>query len=334
MLPPALELDPDCVMAHWGIAYGSGPFYNLVWRDFGKAEADNATPSLAFHRLRSLWRWPRARATEGPERHLVEALARRFQEPHRRRRPEEVEPMGRRIRRRHAPRSMAPSRTKPAASWRLLRRGPDHPNAAPPCGTSGRELPSRNADTARGRRRGCASARSPWPISRGVSARISAILRLHIRSLETSSQPERGAASRRPPVGPVSRRRASRITVPAPHLRALSARMPRRRPGSQARRRSRPTACMPALRRLAAQLLRHGARAATCTSSCIRACSWDGVRPRIAAADEDPAGNHSRQTSSPDGQDRPQPAHDDGGLLRDEDARSLVRFGRSQAILD
>ena len=30
----ALECDPDCVMAHWGIAYGSGPFYNLTWRDF------------------------------------------------------------------------------------------------------------------------------------------------------------------------------------------------------------------------------------------------------------------------------------------------------------
>src|ERR1700727_2332184 len=28
----ALTNDPDCVMAHWGIAYGSGPFYNLVWR--------------------------------------------------------------------------------------------------------------------------------------------------------------------------------------------------------------------------------------------------------------------------------------------------------------
>jgi len=35
----ALESDPDCLMAHWGIAYASGPFYNLPWRDLGAAEA-------------------------------------------------------------------------------------------------------------------------------------------------------------------------------------------------------------------------------------------------------------------------------------------------------
>ena len=34
----ALEHDPNCAMAHWGIAFGSGPFYNLPWRDFGKVE--------------------------------------------------------------------------------------------------------------------------------------------------------------------------------------------------------------------------------------------------------------------------------------------------------
>src|SRR5204863_2446107 len=43
----ALEFDPECVMAHWGIAYGSGPFYNLAWRDYGKAEADLFT-KVAF----------------------------------------------------------------------------------------------------------------------------------------------------------------------------------------------------------------------------------------------------------------------------------------------
>ena len=30
----ALEHDPRCVMAHWGAAFGSGPFYNNVWRQF------------------------------------------------------------------------------------------------------------------------------------------------------------------------------------------------------------------------------------------------------------------------------------------------------------
>jgi hypothetical protein len=35
----ALEFDPGCVMAHWGIAYGAGPFYNLIWREHGENEA-------------------------------------------------------------------------------------------------------------------------------------------------------------------------------------------------------------------------------------------------------------------------------------------------------
>lgn len=34
----ALSHDPDCAMAHWGIAYGSGPFYNLPWRHFSDEE--------------------------------------------------------------------------------------------------------------------------------------------------------------------------------------------------------------------------------------------------------------------------------------------------------
>jgi hypothetical protein len=74
----ALEFDPDCVMAHWGIAYGSGPFYNLVWRDFGKAEADRFA-KVAFDHLQIALAL--SAGTEDAERHLVEALARRFQEP-------------------------------------------------------------------------------------------------------------------------------------------------------------------------------------------------------------------------------------------------------------
>jgi len=38
----ALEHDPDCAMAHWGVAYAIGPNYNLPWELFdpeGKAEA-------------------------------------------------------------------------------------------------------------------------------------------------------------------------------------------------------------------------------------------------------------------------------------------------------
>ena len=74
----ALELDPTCVMAHWGVAYGSGPFYNLTWRDLGKAEADRFA-RVAFDHLQIALAL--SAGTEDAERHLVEALARRFQEP-------------------------------------------------------------------------------------------------------------------------------------------------------------------------------------------------------------------------------------------------------------
>jgi hypothetical protein len=42
----ALEVDPKCVMAHWGMAYAVGPFYNLAWREYGEQEA-NAGARLA-----------------------------------------------------------------------------------------------------------------------------------------------------------------------------------------------------------------------------------------------------------------------------------------------
>jgi tetratricopeptide (TPR) repeat protein len=74
----ALEFDPDCVMAHWGIAYGSGPFYNLTWRDFGPAEANAFTKTGFEHIKRAL---VLSAGTEGAERHLVEALSKRFQQP-------------------------------------------------------------------------------------------------------------------------------------------------------------------------------------------------------------------------------------------------------------
>jgi tetratricopeptide (TPR) repeat protein len=75
----ALEYDPECVMAHWGVAYGSGPFYNLTWREHGAQEVDTCA-KLAFEHIakaRSLSH----RATE-LENQLLEALARRFQRPH------------------------------------------------------------------------------------------------------------------------------------------------------------------------------------------------------------------------------------------------------------
>ena len=75
----ALEHDPECVMAHWGIAYGSGPFYNNVWRQFSAAEADTATKT-GHHHIQQARRF--ADSASPLENALIEALAKRFQQPH------------------------------------------------------------------------------------------------------------------------------------------------------------------------------------------------------------------------------------------------------------
>jgi tetratricopeptide (TPR) repeat protein len=75
----ALEFDSRCMMAHWGIAYGSGPFYNLTWREHGEDEA-NASTRTAFEHIEA------GRALSGEatdlENQLLEALACRVQKPH------------------------------------------------------------------------------------------------------------------------------------------------------------------------------------------------------------------------------------------------------------
>lgn len=75
----ALEFDPECVMAYWGVAFGCGPFYNMPWRDFCSEEATQCT-RLTYdniHKARSF-----AKNASALENALVEALAFRFQKPH------------------------------------------------------------------------------------------------------------------------------------------------------------------------------------------------------------------------------------------------------------
>lgn len=74
----ALDHDPNCVMAHWGVAYATGPFYNNVWRQFSVVEADLAT-NLAYQHIQKA----RLLASHASiaENQLVEALACRFQKP-------------------------------------------------------------------------------------------------------------------------------------------------------------------------------------------------------------------------------------------------------------
>ncbi|WP_299754995.1 tetratricopeptide repeat protein [uncultured Boseongicola sp.] len=71
----ALEHDPKCAMAHWGVAYAAGPNYNMEWHHFdpvGKAEA-LATAYDATQAALAL-----VDNITPPERDLIEALPNRY----------------------------------------------------------------------------------------------------------------------------------------------------------------------------------------------------------------------------------------------------------------
>jgi tetratricopeptide (TPR) repeat protein len=75
----ALNYDSDCAMAHWGVAYAVGPFYNLTWSEYGEQEANTCTRIACDHLLK-------ARSTSQPMRplevELIAALSARYQKPH------------------------------------------------------------------------------------------------------------------------------------------------------------------------------------------------------------------------------------------------------------
>ncbi len=72
----ALEHDARCAMAYWGIAYGSGPFYNLPWRDLGQQEISQCTKVCfdSIQTARSL-----CIGISDVEIDLIDALSTRFQ---------------------------------------------------------------------------------------------------------------------------------------------------------------------------------------------------------------------------------------------------------------
>ena len=76
----SLEFDPACAMAHWGIAYAAGPFYNMPWCDFSAEEAESCT-KFCYDHVR-VAQSNSAAATEA-EVALIDALAARFQADHR-----------------------------------------------------------------------------------------------------------------------------------------------------------------------------------------------------------------------------------------------------------
>lgn len=71
----ALEHDPDCAMAWWGVAYAAGPNYNMPWHlfdDAGRAEALATAHEAATEALK------RMEGTTPPERALIQAIQARY----------------------------------------------------------------------------------------------------------------------------------------------------------------------------------------------------------------------------------------------------------------
>ncbi|WP_424946200.1 tetratricopeptide repeat protein [Candidatus Spongiihabitans sp.] len=78
----ALQHDPDCAMAYWGIAYAAGPFYNMPWCDFCPQEITRCT-KFCFDNItgaRSLV--SNVSKVTSVEAGLINALAARFQCAH------------------------------------------------------------------------------------------------------------------------------------------------------------------------------------------------------------------------------------------------------------
>ena len=71
----AVEADPECAMAHWGIAYVVGPNYNYAWDDFDPASLSSSlsTARVARENAERL----AARTTE-VEQALIATLAARY----------------------------------------------------------------------------------------------------------------------------------------------------------------------------------------------------------------------------------------------------------------
>jgi len=69
----AIEADPGCALAHWGLAYALGPNYNKPWEAFDQADL-SASVSRAFTASRAALQ----RAAEPVERALARALTARY----------------------------------------------------------------------------------------------------------------------------------------------------------------------------------------------------------------------------------------------------------------
>lgn len=72
----AIEADPQCAMAHWGVSYAVGPNYNKPWDKFDDADLRESV-ATGFEYSREAMRLAAERGTD-QERALIEALASRY----------------------------------------------------------------------------------------------------------------------------------------------------------------------------------------------------------------------------------------------------------------
>ena len=74
-----IEIDPECAMGYWGIAYASGPFYNMPWEMFSAQEAEEAVP-FCYGAVQQATQ--RRHQASPVEQALITALSRRYQTDH------------------------------------------------------------------------------------------------------------------------------------------------------------------------------------------------------------------------------------------------------------
>jgi tetratricopeptide (TPR) repeat protein len=76
----ALETDPDCAMAHWGIAYASGPNYNKPWEAFDEADLTSSI-SICYSATQAALNAVDSGSVMGVEAALIAALPARYPSP-------------------------------------------------------------------------------------------------------------------------------------------------------------------------------------------------------------------------------------------------------------
>ena len=76
----ASEADPECAMAWWGLAYSRGPYYNWAWEKFDETALG---PALRGSHDAARAALARREGASGPERALIDAMARRSPSPER-----------------------------------------------------------------------------------------------------------------------------------------------------------------------------------------------------------------------------------------------------------